>query len=231
MNDLVVDCRAEGKEERMRGFSLRAGFILTATWIVGAGSAAHAQPIPQNSPLTLYFTVNQDPTPGLFDYTFRLVLDNHTGSFQPGQGFGGIVFGDVNFGNSPLSDFVLNPGGNLGPFSTLTQSGDDGTGTSYHNGPTLGPVLSPIFLPIYWFPSGIGDQLTFSGVSHSDVTSLTFSTYLTSGLTTVGANFQPATLVPEPFSITLCLAPLVAGVATAAGSRYRKRYAPEYESG
>ena len=213
----------------MRRQLLRACFILSAAWIMGACSAAHAQPIPQISPLQLSFTVKTDSTPGLYDYSFTLLLDNHTGTFQPGQGFGGIVFGDVNFGNSPISDFVLNPGGNLGPFSSLTQSGDDGTGTSYHNGPTLAPVFTPIFTPVYWFPSGIGDELTFSGVSHTEATSLTFSTFLTSGLTTVGANFQPAILVPEPGSITLCLVPMVAGLTAAAFSSRRNRRACSYE--
>jgi hypothetical protein len=196
------------KEKTMRRRSLPGCVILTVAWLVGASPASQAQPIPQDSPLSLYYTVTADPTPGLYDYTFKLVLDNHDGTFASGQGFGGI--------DSPLADFVLNPGGNLGPFSGLTQSGDDGTGTSYHNGPTLAPVLDfSTFTPIYWFPAGIGDSLTFSGVSSADLTSLDFSTYLTSGLTTVGANFEPAILVPEPGSLSLCLVALAAALARA----------------
>jgi hypothetical protein len=203
------------KETTMRRRSLPACVILTMAWLVVASPASQAQPIPQDSPLSLYYTLTADSTPGLYDYKFTLVLDNHDGTFAPGQGFGGIVFGDANYADSPLADFVLNPGGNLGPFSGLTQSGDDGTGTSYHNGPTLAPVFSSTFTPIYWFPSGIGDELTFSGVSSADLTSLDFSTFLTSGLTTVGANFEPAILVPEPGSLLLCLVAMASGLAWA----------------
>ena len=139
--------------------------LAAASWVAGAPAVALGQPVVQESPLQLYFTVTSDPTPGLYDYTFTLVLDNQTGSYLPGQGFGGIVFGDTYQGDSPLADFSLNPGGNLGPFSSLTQSGDDGTGTSYHNGPTLAPVFDSSFNLITWTPAGIGDSLTWSGVS------------------------------------------------------------------
>ena len=49
---------------------------------------------------------------GLYDYTFTLELDNHTGSWSSltHQGYGGLVFGDVPNANSPLADFTLAPG-------------------------------------------------------------------------------------------------------------------------
>jgi hypothetical protein len=197
--------------------------LLAAAWLAGAPAIAQTQPVVQESPLTLYFSVTNDPTPGLYDYSFTLVLDNHTGSYLSGQGFGGIVFGDTYQADSPLADFSLNPGGGLGPFSDLTQSGDDGTGTSYHNGPTLDPVFDSTFNPIIWVPSGIGDELTWSGVSGSNLSALDFSTIFTSGTDTVGANFQPAVSVPEPASLIQGITALTVGLAALAWSRHRRR--------
>ncbi len=85
-----------------------------AAWAVLA-PGARAQPVVQYSALDLYFSVTSDATPGYYDYTFRLVANGVHVPFQPGEGFGGIVFGDVYQANSPLIDFALNPGGDLGP--------------------------------------------------------------------------------------------------------------------
>jgi hypothetical protein len=206
----------------MRRSALLACAALAAAWAVGEPTPAVAQPVVQESALTLYYQVTGDPTPGLYDYNFKLVLDNHTGTYLPGQGFGGIVFGDTYQADSRLADFVLNPGDNPGPYTSLTSSGDDGTGTSYHNGPTFAPVFDSTFNPVIWHPSGVGDMLTWSGVSHSNLSALTFSTIFTDGLTTVAANFQPAVMVPEPGPLWLGLVASAAGLAGAAWSRRRR---------
>jgi hypothetical protein len=172
---------------------------------------AQAQIGEQDSALALYYSVKPDPTPGLYDYNFKLVLDNHTGSWSSltNQGYGGLVFGDVANANSPLADFALTGSRSIGVWSALTQTGDDGLGDSYHNGPTLAPVFNNKFNPIIWYPTGIGDSLSWSGTSSSDVSELTFSTLFTTG-GAVGANFQPAAMAPEPSSLILGLTAVVA---------------------
>ena len=192
----------------MRYISRHLAFMLALTAGIGAWPApADAQIGEQNSALSLYFSVMPDAKPGLYDYSFKLVLDNNTGTWSAltSQGYGGIVFGDVPNANSPLADFALSSDiRSIGVWSALTQTGDDELGDSYHNGPTLAPVFDTNFNPIIWYPTGIGDSLSCSGTSGSDLSELTFSTLFTAG-GAVGANFQPAIMIPEPSSLFLGL--------------------------
>src|SRR5262249_59241642 len=43
--------------------------------------------------LTLYVATKPDQQSGLYHYDFKLVVDNRTGVWAPGQGYGGLVFG------------------------------------------------------------------------------------------------------------------------------------------
>jgi hypothetical protein len=159
----------------------------------------------QAGPLTLEYQVDAIGG-GLFDYEFRLVLDNRDGSFVPGQGWDWIVFGDQPvLDSSNLLDFA----GDLsdlpiGPFVEYTSS------SGGHNGPSLiAPGASA------WFPHFVGDELRWSGTSTVDLPqgALLWSTLLTFNGAR-GANFDRAVRieaddppdnepVPEPSSAIL----------------------------
>jgi hypothetical protein len=47
---------------------------------------------------------------GTYSYGFDLVLDNNDGSWQAGQGFDWIIFGDAQNMPSPFADFVMSDG-------------------------------------------------------------------------------------------------------------------------
>ena len=149
------------------------------------------------SALTGTVAITNDPTTGLYDYTFKLIETNQTGTWQPGQGYGGIVFGDVLYGPSPIADFTLTSVSPNSPWNTLDLATYDG----YHNGPIFAPYIDTNLNPIFWYPTVIGDTLSWSGTSANYSTDLTFSTIFTDGADP--ANFQPFSVVPEPSSLVL----------------------------
>jgi hypothetical protein len=184
---------------------------------------ARAQSDEMTSALSLFVTVKPDSTPGLYDYTFELDLTNRTETWAPGQGYGGFVFGDARYATSPIADFQIDSSSSpVGPWTSLTTVGDDGTGLSYHNGLIFAPQFDSSFNIDYWYPTGIGDFLKWSGVSSADISpsKLTFSTIFTTG-GAVPANFQPAlATVPEPSS----LVQLILGATIVLGAlAYRRR--------
>ncbi len=121
---------------------------------------------------------------GLFEYDFKLELDNNDGSWLSGQGWRWLVFGDALSSLSPLADFVLTSQA-PGPWDYLDSS------TGQHNGPTFGPVLN------YWIPTSIGDFLVWSGTSSANVAQgdLLFSTLAGTLNRGVAANFEVANRV------------------------------------
>jgi hypothetical protein len=148
--------------------------------------------VPIGSPLALSYSVTQLAS-GLFEYAFDLVLDNHSGSWQAGQDFNWITWGDVPgvFQNgsmgavSPLADFAL-VGGAPAPFTGMTSSGGG------HNGPTFLGFDAESNLH-GWVPDAVGDALHWVGDSSADVeTGLLWSTLEGTGL---GANFVEASNV------------------------------------
>lgn len=91
---------------------------------------------------------------GRFRYRFTLKLDDHDGTWIPGQGFGWLVFGDGQGGASLLSDFVGDPmSGSVGPWDRFDST------AGYNNGPSLGALRT------LWYPVAVGETLTWSGVS------------------------------------------------------------------
>jgi hypothetical protein len=178
----------------------------------------------QVSPLTLHVTVGAaSGQAGLYRYEFRLALTNLTGTWLPGQGFGGIVFGDVENGPSPIADFALD-GSSLpiGPWSSFGASG------GFHNGPTLTPLTSLSLSPVIWTPSSLDDYLTWSGRSAALTCDLTFSTLFTSNLGDP-AEFQPAVCVPEPATLLMLIGFAFLGARRLAGRRAPSRCAIESE--
>ncbi len=112
------------------------------------------------SPLTLsYRIVPLDD--GRFRYRFTLELDNHDSTWEAGQGFGWVVFGDGVGGSTPLPDFV----GDAGSFPAGPWDRFDFTG-GYNNGPSLGALRT------LWYPRFVGDSISWSGASYSDLKSV-----------------------------------------------------------
>jgi hypothetical protein len=119
-----------------------------------ATGAAHA-----DSPLNLTYSVSPDAG-GLYDYTFKLTLDNHDGSWAAGQSWGWIIFADVTWPTtSPLNDFTLTSPAPA-PFGGLSFS------FGGHNGPSLIFVNGNVGA---YTPTAVGDYLTWSGTSATDV--------------------------------------------------------------
>ena len=106
-----------------------------------------------DAPLTLYYTYT-DQGDGTYFYEFTLVVENNDGTYQNGQEFGWLIFGDAQSSNSPFMDFQMDPSQfPIGPWTDLTSSG------GYHNGPTFSLVLDR------WVPAGVGDYLYWNGVA------------------------------------------------------------------
>ena len=131
---------------------------------------------------------------GTYQYDFKLILTNADNSYSAGQGWNWIIFGDIPSATSPLSDFNLLsetfPNPNMG-FSSSSGG---------HNGPTF--IDSINFSTDGWIPNFVGDFVTWSGTSGSDIPdgSLLFSTLVPINGANV-ADFQVANAVPEPTSM------------------------------
>ncbi|MBD3287610.1 PEP-CTERM sorting domain-containing protein [candidate division KSB1 bacterium] len=148
--------------------------------------------------LTLNYQINTIH-PGLYDYEFSLVLDNHDNTWAPGQGWRWFIFGDSPTYPSPLTNFIGDfsdlP---VGPWTYFT------TSKGSHNGPTFGPVIN------YWIPTFIGESLSWSGTSTAYLAQgeLLFSTLGGTLNGALSANFETANLVetnpvPEPNTLIL----------------------------
>jgi len=106
-----------------------------------------------SSPLTLSYRIETDPL-GTYVYRFTLTLDNHDASWERGQGFGWLVFGDGCGDPSPLWDFWGDPGTiDSGPWTSFVAT------AGHHNGPSLGGLRN------MWFPSTVGESISWSGTS------------------------------------------------------------------
>ena len=167
------------------------GRVLVAALGLSFAAAVSATPLAMN-----YSVV---PNGSSFDYSFQLTLDNHDGSWAPGQSFNWVIFGDDATGPGALTDFSGSlPRLPVGPFTDYDVSGGSG-----HHGPTF---LD--FVGEGWIPAAIGDGLVWSGRSSRFLGQgeLLFSNIAGDG---ERANYEVATLnVPEPSTLTLVLAGL-----------------------
>jgi ELWxxDGT repeat protein len=134
------------------------------------------------SPLRLDYSVS--PAGPIFNYEFTLTLDNHDGTYLPGQGWDWLVYGDVPSGLSPINDFVAT---SPSPYFNWYYGRTSGN----HNGPSW----TPFHPGRYWIPSNIGDSLSWKGDSATYVPagSLKFSTLNTYN-GAVAVNFEVANL-------------------------------------
>jgi hypothetical protein len=131
--------------------------LLSVLAILGSAGLAAA------TPLRMEYCV-EDLGGGTFEYTFTLILDNNDGSWQPGQGWRWLIFGDEpgagsgGTGVSPIDGFIGDPTYlPIGPWTGYSTSGGG------HNGPTLSSVLE------YWIPTAVGETLTWGGTVGVDV--------------------------------------------------------------
>ena len=135
-------------------------FLLVAALIGGVAVQATATPI------TMTYTVEASATPGLYDYDFKLTLDNNDGLWVSGQQWDWIVFGDNDSADSYQS-FDTNGGIGGGYDWTFASFDSPITSPTFsgggHNGPTLG-IGANVLLP-GWTPTAVGEFLSWSGSS------------------------------------------------------------------
>ncbi len=119
----------------------------------------------QATPLRMDYTV-QDLGSSLYRYDFSLILDNNDDSWNSGEGWGGVVFGD-HVTSSPLTNFVGDTSSlPAGPWTSF------GLCSGSHNGYIL------LEMDAYWNPAAYGETITWSGSSTADLAQgeLLFST-------------------------------------------------------
>lgn len=151
-------------------------------------------------PLTMSYSVTD--TGSVYQYDFKLELDNNDGSWVSGLEWDWIVFGDAYKDVSPLADYDNFVATNLPADTRIAAS------KGAHNGPTLSFESSPL-LP-GWKPAAVNESISWQ---------ITSATFLDQGEllwsilqwtdfdNTVVTNFESANLisakVPEPSIIWL----------------------------
>lgn len=110
-------------------------------------------------PLTLEYKVS---IPFYVRYDFRLVLDNHDGTWSPGDGYNWFVIGDEPAGYSSPSG-LASPIDNIS-FRNLPTNFFQSRTSGTHNGPTLFSTENNY---IGWVPQAVGDSLEWFGLSPS----------------------------------------------------------------
>ena len=162
----------------MKNFTSPGRLLGTCALMLLFAALAHAVP------MTLNYTVTPQPASNNFRYDFQLLVDNNDNSFQNGQGWAWLIFADQdgNGNNGTLLQNSALVGAAPGPWTTL------GTTSGGHNGRSFNYVLD------YWYPTGIGDQLTWTVTATNYIrqTELTWSTLQRTGSGTVSANFAVA---------------------------------------
>ncbi|MBX3473874.1 MAG: hypothetical protein KF754_05785 [Planctomycetes bacterium] len=116
-----------------------------------------------NIPTPLRLEYDVTGTGPQYTYSFRLVLNNHDGSWTAGQEWGSVHFGQAAFGSGgtvPFAGWSTNSSSYpVGPFVSTGWSSIQVGGINYHC-PILHDNISP---QDYWMPAAVGDSLTWSG--------------------------------------------------------------------
>ena len=146
----------------------------------------------QADPTTLWYEVT-DIGGGLYDYEFSLVLDDHDGTWAPGEKFINIWFADSPGFPMLLVDFE-------------GDKGDLPIGMFYEYGYVLGYHYAWALKPLsyWWEPKTVGESLNWSGTSATFLApgDMLYSIQPTMhGLPRV--DFKPAQYVPVPGAILL----------------------------
>jgi len=104
-------------------------------------------------PLTLRYSI-ADLSDGTYRYSFVLTLDDPSGTWTKGDGYGWIIFADRSISKSPFEDWASDPGSlSGGPWRAITNT------SGYNNGPTLGNGRS------LWAPTFKGESVVWTGVT------------------------------------------------------------------
>jgi len=168
------------------------------------------------TPLTLSYDVTD--LGGQYQYDFELTVTNADGTYSAGQNFNWIIVGDAPTGTASVFP-------ETGPdfFTSVPSIFEPRTTSGGHNGPTLLETANGF---IGWTPTGLGDMLTFTGVSSVLVApgDLLWSNISGSGTnadfeTAEFGAFFPVAAVPLPATLPLLLVALGGGVI---GLRKRK---------
>lgn len=148
------------------------GFRTIVSSITATGGAATGVPTAFNegfgiinypTPLRLEYAVTGTAPP--FTYTFRVILDNHDGSWSAGQSWQYLHFGMSAFGapsgTAPFATWTTDAASfPVGPFTSNSWGVSTIAGIAYYR-PGLVDTVAPEFEP--WIPANIGDQLTWWG--------------------------------------------------------------------
>lgn len=154
-----------------------------------AGAMGGLSPIGGPTPLRLEYSVSGSAPP--YAYQFRLILDNHNGTWAAGQSWGSVAFGMAEFdaaGTNPFQSWVTNAASYpIGPYTTTISSGLAIGGKVFPS-----PALSGSF---DWVPGAIGDQLTWTGTADVllDQGEMTWMSWRVGGPMAIGsATLEPA---------------------------------------
>lgn len=142
-------------------------------------------------PITMYYQV-KDLGGGTYQYDFTLHVDNNDNTYQPGQGWRWLIFGDQSSAASPLTNWQISSGQlPVGPWTQMSSSGGG------HNGPTFASVS------VHWVPSGIGDALHWRGTSTANLAQgqMLWSTISSQLNGATPANFTVATRVDPGIAV------------------------------
>lgn len=169
------------------------------------------------TPVTLQYSVYGT---GTYRYHFALTLDNHDGSWDPGDSMNWFIFGDKPGPDTsqPYGAFVT--GFAFDGWSLRTGPLTTSTSCCGHNGPTLMDFYN---IYVGWKPTALGETLTWSGTSSTYLGAgqLLWSNLIGNGVNLADyevARYQDAP-IPEPASMALCVIGLLGAVF--AGRRKR----------
>ncbi|MCA8916300.1 MAG: hypothetical protein KDB90_12895 [Planctomycetes bacterium] len=150
---------------------LNAAFHTVVENVVGTGGPVVGVPTsvipgvsPVNGSTSLRLEYSITGSAPSYDYAFRLVLDNHDGSWAAGQQWDGPIFGQATFenpGSTPFANWATNATSYpIGTFDATYWSGVGVAGSVYYAPVLIGPGFAN-----YWEPTSVGDELTWWGTT------------------------------------------------------------------
>lgn len=171
------------------------------------------------TPLRLEYTVAGTGPP--YDYSFRLVLDNSTGSWVSGQAWNDLLlFGQAVYGaggSAPFSSWITNSASYpVGSFTATSWVSASVSGVSY-NAPGLYDNVSPYE---DWVPASVGSELLWWGTANVFLNEgeMAWSMRRDSGWGTLGsASLEPAYRVGDYLQVVAATSTAVDVISTDTG--------------